>query len=80
MKWSAARIGWIALHVFLFLLAFAGTIATFFVLFVPAVLIGLPVAMSAKSPRAKSLAITMVMGSIIWIPIWLIGALFGLTK
>ena len=40
----------------------AGTSATFFMLFVPAVLAGLPVTIFAKSPRMKFLAITTITG------------------
>jgi hypothetical protein len=72
MKLTANRIGWIFLHIVLFGLACAGTMATFFMLALPIVLIGLPLAIFAKSRQTKSLAITAVMGSLIWIPVFLI--------
>jgi len=72
MKLNADKAGWIFLHVVLFGLACAGTMATFFMLALPVVLVGLPLAIFAKSQRTKSLAITAVMGSLVWIPIFLI--------
>jgi hypothetical protein len=72
MKLAANKINWISLHIVLFGLACAGTMATFFMLELPIVLIGLPLAIFAKSQQTKSLAITAVMGSLIWIPVFLI--------
>ena len=71
MKPNADRIGWIALYTFAFAAALIGTMMFWFCtpLFV---LAGLAVATGVPAPQAKYLALNVVLGSLVWIPVFLI--------
>ncbi len=70
-NWSA-----VALDVMVFVIVLVATPYTFFIAAVPVLLIGLPMAIFAKSVRAKRVGMSAVLGSIIWIPIYLTRILF----
>ena len=72
MKLTADKVNWIIQHACLFGMVFAGMWSTFFFLVFPVGLIGLPIALFAKSKRAKSLAIAALLGYVAWIPIALL--------
>ena len=54
-----------------FALTFAGMFATFFLLAVPVVFVGLPVAIFSKSQRAKEIAASCLMALVVLIVLFL---------
>ena len=70
-KFIASKAFGISLNVICFALAFAGMFATFFLLAVPVILIGLPVAIFSKSQRAKEIAASCLMALVVLIVLFL---------
>ena len=64
-KFIASQAFGISLNVICFVLTFAGMFATFFWLMVPVIFVGLPVAIFAKSQRAKEIAASCLMALVV---------------